>query len=82
MATVALLVSHLLKRTKYDEECADPVLANISTHRGVSVVPRSNPVTVSSSMNRDETGQEKELEVRTDTSQVLLFRVSLPACFL
>jgi len=83
MATVALLVSQLLRRANSDEECADPTLiAGISTHGGLSMVPRSNPVTSLSSLNREETGQAEEVEVRTDTSQVLLFRVSLPACFL
>lgn len=83
MATVALLVSQLLRRTKSEEECADPTLfANISTHGGLSAVPGSNPVTLLSSLNRGETGQEEEVEVRTYTSQALLFRVSLPACFL
>lgn len=83
MAAVALLVSHLLRREKSDEECADPtLLANISTHEGLPVVPASSPVTLSSTLNRNEIGQKEEVEVRADTSQALLFRVSLPACFL
>jgi len=82
MATVALLVSHLF-RAKSDEECAEPTfLANISTHGSLSAVSGSSPVTLSSSLNRDETGQKEEVEVRADTLQVLPFRVSLPTFFL
>lgn len=84
MATVALLLSQLLRRRIYDDESADldvDLLANVSTHGGLSVVSRSNPVMSSRRMSRDEAGQEEEVEAWMDTLQVLLFRVSLPASF-
>nr|ADE76558.1 unknown [Picea sitchensis] len=79
MATLVLLVSQMLRRSR---QCADPVLASVSTHYGRLEVPLSNPVTLSS-VSRGERREEEEEDVKfkTDISEVLRFRVSLPDIF-
>lgn len=78
MATLVVLVSQLLGRRTYNEQCADRLLADDSSHGGRSEVQVSNPVTFSGVRRDDRREEEEEVKFKTDISEVLRFRVSVP----